>query len=116
MESPSVADPAPPVRDGADDRYTGAPERDGDVSVTETDNEGSGAARLLAYSFLVAFANDRVVDMDELRFLEKLALADRVIDDEERQVLRGIFSRVNPETTDPDVLAEIAAFRARYDI
>ena len=34
----------------------------------------SRASEIISYSFLVALANDRTIDADELRFIEKLAL------------------------------------------
>jgi hypothetical protein len=63
-----------------------------------------------------AGANDRSIDAEELRFIEKLALEERVIDSEEREALQRIFARVNPEDPEDDVGEEIAVFRANYAI
>jgi hypothetical protein len=79
-------------------------------------HESSGAGALERYSFLVVFANDGVIDADELRFMEHLALSDGVIDDEEREVLRAIFTRVDRSATSAAVQQEIRAFRARFGI
>ena len=76
----------------------------------------SGAARLAAYSFLVVFANDRTISQEELGMLERIAMADDVIDDAERQVLRNIFSRVSREGVTPDVWESMEEFRAKYGI
>ena len=76
----------------------------------------SRAKEIASYSFLVVFANDSIIDADELHFMEKLALEDKVIDDEEKTVLRNIFSRVADKDLDPEVVAEIKEFREKYDI
>lgn len=76
----------------------------------------SRAREIRNYSFLVMFANDGIIDAAELRFVERLALADRDVDEEEREVLRGIFGRVDPARLAPEVRAEIERFRADWDI
>ena len=52
----------------------------------------STAKQLMGYSFLVVFANDGNIDEKELAMLERIALRDDVIDDDERRVLKKIFS------------------------
>ena len=54
---------------------------------------GSGWNAIMQYSFLHVFANDRTIDQQELAMLEKLALSDSEVDDEERAVLSRVFSR-----------------------
>ena len=76
----------------------------------------SKAKELAGYSFLVVFANDYTIDEDELHFMEKLALEDNKVDEEEKKVLRNIFSRVSDEELAASVLKEIKAFREKYDI
>lgn len=76
----------------------------------------SKAKELAGYSFLVVFANDDVIDEGELHFMEKLALEDGIIDDDERAVLRRVFDRVNEEHMANKVKEEIRAFRDKYDI
>jgi hypothetical protein len=76
----------------------------------------SKARELAGYSFLVVFANDRTIDENELHFMEKLALEDGQVDEEEKQVLRSIFSRVSEEDLTAKVLQEITEFREKYDI
>lgn len=78
--------------------------------------ESSSADDLVRYSFLVLFAKDRIIDEDEFSFVERLALRDGVIDDEEREVLGAIFERVDLNAMDPDVLEEIEEFKALFDI
>jgi len=79
-------------------------------------HDRSRAGDIARYSFLVMFANDRVIDSAELAFVERLALADGVVDEAEKAALRAIFARVDPDALGPAVAAEIAAFRTRFDI
>lgn len=76
----------------------------------------SRARELVAYSFMVVFANDGTIDENELAMLEKLALKDGQVDEEERQVLRNIFSRVGEGDVTEAVWQEIGHFRNKYAI
>ena len=76
----------------------------------------SNADAMRRYAFLVMFANDDTIDAAELAFLEHLALTDREVDDEEREVLRKIFARVDARELNPQVREEIARFRSKYSI
>lgn len=76
----------------------------------------SRANELAGYSFLVVFANDQTIDEKELQFLERLALEDREVDEEEKKVLRNIFARVDRENCDEVVWREITDFRKKYGI
>jgi hypothetical protein len=71
---------------------------------------------IMQYSFLAAFANDNRLDASELSMLERLALRDSEVDDQERLVLSRIFARVSQETTSPDVWREISAFKLKHRI
>ena len=71
----------------------------------------SGAKRLMGYAFLVVFANDDTISAGELRMLEKIALEDNVIDEDEKRILRTIFSRVTKEQLADAVWNEISKFR-----
>ncbi len=64
-------------------------------------NNGSNWNAIMQYSFLHVFANDGLIDRDELQMLERLALQDGTVDDQERDVLTRVFARVNPQTVDP---------------
>ena len=80
-------------------------------------NEPSGQAdEIRRYSFLRVFANDNTIDQGELAFLEKLALKDAVVDDEERSALEAIFSRVTQDNVPSDTWDEIQQFKARHNI
>ena len=70
----------------------------------------SRARDLIGYSFLVMFANDDTIDENELAMLEKLALEDGKVDDEEREVLRNLFSRVDKDYVADKVWREIERF------
>ena len=76
----------------------------------------SAAGQILGYSFLVVFANDGIIDADEFKFLKELALRDRVIDDDERDVLRVIFDRPDPKEMSIEVKNDIKRFRQQYQI
>ena len=78
--------------------------------------EDSAARRLIAYSFLVIFANDGTLDEAELKMLEEIALKDGQIDDEERKVLSGIFSRVSRDQVVDSVWKEMQDFREKNEI
>ena len=71
----------------------------------------SGAKRLMGYAFLVVFANDDTISEGELHMLEKIALEDKVIDEDEKRILRKIFSRVTKDQLADAVWNEISKFR-----
>lgn len=70
----------------------------------------------MGYSFLVIFANDDTISEEELAMLEKMALEDHVIDDEEREVLARIFARANHENMALKVMEEIDSFKEEHEI
>ena len=79
--------------------------------------ESSGADDLIRYSFLVVFADDKLIDEEELDMLQSLALRDGpVLDDKERDVLSAIFARADMAKMAPDVVAEIEEFKATNNI
>ena len=78
--------------------------------------DGSNWSQILQYSFLKVFADDEMIDAGEWAVLKKLALADGVVDEQERMALAKIFDRVDPKSLDPKVRAEIESFRAEHGI
>ena len=50
-------------------------------------SNGSSWNAIMQYSFLHVFANDGLIDRDELQMLERLALQDGTVDDKEKDVL-----------------------------
>ncbi len=76
----------------------------------------SGAKQLMGYSFLVVFGNDDSISEGELKMLEKIALDDKVIDEDEKRILRKIFSLVTKEQLAEAVWKEIVSFREKYGI
>ncbi|NNE37544.1 MAG: hypothetical protein HKN08_04500 [Gammaproteobacteria bacterium] len=76
----------------------------------------SRAKELAGYSFLVVFANDSTIDENELHMLERLALDDNEIDEQEKEVLKNLFSRVSDDKVSKVVAQEIRQFRDKYDI
>jgi hypothetical protein len=79
-------------------------------------NNGSNWNAIMQYSFLHVFANDGLIDQDELQMLERLALQDGIVDDKERDVLMRVFARVDPQTIDPVVRDEIQRFKTQFGI
>ena len=71
---------------------------------------------IMQYSFLRVFANDGTIDAEELAMLEKLALEDGSVDQEERDVLSRIFTRVDARSVSADVWQEICRFKERHQI
>lgn len=70
----------------------------------------------MQYSFIKVFATDGVIDAPELAMLERLALEDGSVDEEERAVLSRVFSRITAENTDPQVWKEIQRFKTEFSI
>ena len=77
--------------------------------------EGQANA-ILQYSFLHVFANDKIIDAHELAFIEKLALEDGKVDDEERKVLALIFKRGLKADLSDEVREEIQRFCHNYGV
>ena len=77
---------------------------------------GSKAREILNYSFLVALANDGVIDDGELSYIKSLAMADGILDEREKNALRRVFARVDESKLSPVVLGEFRKFRAQYDL
>ena len=76
----------------------------------------SGAKQLMGYSFLVVFANDGTISEEELKMLERIALEDKVVDEDEKRVLKTIFSRAEKTQLSPEVKEDIKKFRLKYHI
>lgn len=76
----------------------------------------SRAKELIGYSFLVVFANDDTIDEGELLLMEKLALEDHVVDEDEKKALRAIFDRVDTQKLAAQVSEEINRFREENKI
>lgn len=71
---------------------------------------------IMQYSFLSVFANDGTIDAAEIGMLQKLALQDGKVDDNERGVLSRIFARVTPDSVPPGVWDEICRFKSTHGI
>ena len=76
----------------------------------------SNANAIMQYSFLYVFANDGTIDARELAMLERLALEDGVVDEQERDILSRIFTRVTESSVTEGVWDEICRFKAKYQI
>ena len=76
----------------------------------------SGWNAIMQYSFIKVFATDGIIDAAELAMIERLALEDGLVDDQERAVLSRVFARVDTVPLEPDVRREIDRFKAAYSI
>jgi len=76
----------------------------------------STARQLANYANLVVFAKDKGIREAELHLLERLALEDHIVDAEEREVLRGIFARLDRHLVEDHVQREIDTFREQYGV
>jgi len=79
-------------------------------------NNGSNWNAIMQYSFLHVFANDGLIDRDELQMIQRLALQDGTVDPQERDVLTRVFARVSPASVEPEVWSEIERFKEQFDI
>ena len=59
---------------------------------------------------------DGKIDLDELKRLRTQAFADNKIDDQERRVLKDIFSRINEDNHNAEELAAIEEFKTELGI
>jgi len=78
--------------------------------------DSSSWNEIFQYSLMKVFADDELIDAVEWTMLEKLALADGVVDTQERMVLTKIFDRVDFKSLDPRVCDRIERFRKQYGI
>lgn len=81
-----------------------------------TANQSSNWNAIMQYSFIRVFANDGSIDAGELAMLERLATADGVVDDRERNVLSGIFSKIKRESVSTEVWESVEQFKALHRI
>ena len=79
-------------------------------------SRGSRAREILNYSFLTALADDGLIDDSELAYLKSLALADGILDEDERRALNRVFALVDESRLSPAAREEFRKFCARYDL
>ena len=79
-------------------------------------NEDSRANELMNYSFLVVFANDDTISEGELHMIERLALKDNTVDEDEKRIIGEIFDRANSDHMTEEVRLEIQLFRKEFGI
>jgi hypothetical protein len=70
----------------------------------------------IAYESIKCFTDDGKLDLAELNFLLGLALRDDNIDDDEKRVLKKVFSQAELGTLAPVVSQRIADARAKHGI
>ena len=82
----------------------------------DDNQEGSSWNEIFQYSLMKVFADDEMIDAVEWTMLEKMALADGVVDTQERMVLAKVFERVDFNSLDPRVCDRIKRFRVQYGV
>lgn len=70
----------------------------------------------IALASIHCFTDDGTLDIGEVNYLLGLAMADNVIDDEEKDVLATIFNKVSQSEVTPTVWARISEIRAKHSI
>jgi hypothetical protein len=78
--------------------------------------DSSNWHEMFQYCLLKVFADDELIDPVEWTMLEKMALADGVVDMQEKMVLAKVFDRVDFNALDPHVCDRIKRFRALYGV
>lgn len=76
----------------------------------------TNADAIRCYSFLKIFADNDSLTADELAFIEKLALEDRLVDAAESEVLSAIFAKAEKLGVTAGVHAEIESFKQRFGV
>jgi tellurite resistance protein len=77
---------------------------------------GSKAREILNYSFLVALADDGIIDDGELAYIKSLAMADGMLDEQEKRTLKRVFSLVDESKLTPEAQTELQEFRSRHKV
>lgn len=71
----------------------------------------------IAWSAIKVFADDGTLDEGELNFLLGLALRDKIVDDDEKRVLKSIFDRAESSSSlAAKVRDRIQSVRAQHGI
>ena len=68
----------------------------------------------LVYASIPIFANDGLVDANELDSLVAIALRDGEIDNDEKRVLQNIFAQLRQHEVSEDVWARVNDLRKKY--
>ena len=82
----------------------------------ESGNKEEANTIQLAYASLALYADDGTLDIEELNMLIDVALRDGVINDGEKEVLRGVFNRILEPNVDADVWKRIQGVRDKHGI
>lgn len=70
----------------------------------------------IAVASIGCFADDGTLDMGEVKHLVGLALRDDVIDNEEKRVLKNVFSKVRQSDVEEEVWKFIQEIKQKHDI
>lgn len=70
----------------------------------------------IAYSGIDCFTDDGTLDIGEINFLLGPAMRDGQIDEDEKRILKNIFSKVQQSEVAPQVWERIQAVRQQHGI
>ncbi len=70
----------------------------------------------MIFRAIKCFSNDGRLDVNELDQIVKIALADGVVDDEERQVLKNIIYNLTSKDLTPEMWNRVEQLVANYDL
>lgn len=70
----------------------------------------------IALASIQCFTDDGTLDVGEVNYLLGLAMADGVIDEDEKETLRSIFNRVTKNEVTEATWKRIEEIRSKHDI
>ena len=70
----------------------------------------------MAFRSIECFSNDGKLDPQELDKIVRIAKQDGEVDENEKRVLRNIFSRLNKDELSSEMVDKIEEIRSKYDI
>ena len=70
----------------------------------------------MSFRSIACFADDGKLMPNELDELLEIALRDGEVDENEKRVLRNIFSRLTPEELSKEMVERIDEIRRKYDV
>lgn len=70
----------------------------------------------IALASVKCFTDDGTLDMGELNFLVGLAMRDGIMDDDEKRVIKEIFSKVSESDVSKTTWARMEAVRKEYSL
>lgn len=70
----------------------------------------------MVFRTIQCFTDDGVLDVDELNQIVEIALADGVVDDRERKVLKNIIYNLTSRDLTPEMWVRVEQLISNYDL